>query len=143
MTVPARISIVTLGVEDLARSVAFYLALGWDRSAASQDGISWFRTADSVLGLFPYEELAADAALPAPPRTSFGGITLAINVETEEAVETAMADAVAAGARVIKPAQRTEWGGVSGYFCDPDGYPWEVAHNPFFPINPDGSLDLP
>ena len=84
MTVPARMGIVTLGVSDLARSIAFYEALGWERCASSVEGvICWFRTADSYLGLFPYEELAADAAVASPRRGTFDGVTLAINVETE------------------------------------------------------------
>lgn len=144
MAVPARISIVTLGVGDLARSAAFYGALGWERCSSSIDGvILWFRTADSYLGLFPYDHLAEDANLPAAPRAPFGGITLAMNVESEEAVTTAIDEAVAAGATLIKPPVRAEWGGFSGYFADPDGYPWEVAFNPSFPIGEDGSITIP
>ena len=82
MTVPARLSIVTLGVVDLERSVAFYEALGWERCDSSSEAIAWFRTADTNVGLFPWGELAEDARLPAEPRARFGGITLAINVDT-------------------------------------------------------------
>ena len=144
MTVPARLSIVTLGVDDLDRSIAFYEALGWARRPSSIEGsIAWFGTADTHLGLFPWNELAVDAALPAAPRAPFGGITLAINVESPEAVETALADAVAAGASLLKPATLADWGGVSGYFADPDGHPWEIAYNPDFPIGPDGRVRIP
>ena len=141
--VPARISIVTLGVGDLARSVAFYGALGWERASSSSEEIAWYRTADSWLGLFPRDELAADAALPAEPMAPFGGVTLAICVDSEAAVATALDAAVAAGGRLLKPATRADWGGLSGYFADPDGHPWEVAHNPFFPIDAEGRIAIP
>ena len=142
MTIPARISIVTLGVADLQRSVAFYSALGWERCASSMDEIAWFRTADSNLGLFANADLAADANLPAE-RSRFGGITLAINVESAADVERLLAEAVAAGATLLKPATRADWGGVSGYFADPDGHPWEIAHNPAFAIGSDGRTTIP
>jgi hypothetical protein len=143
MTVPARISLVTLGVADVARSAAFYEALGWERASSSSDEICWFRTADSYLGLFGRESLAEDAALPADPRAPFGGITLAINVESEEAVTSALEEAVRAGGTMLKPAERAPWGGFSGYFADPDGHPWEVAFNPSFPIREDGRIFIP
>jgi catechol 2,3-dioxygenase-like lactoylglutathione lyase family enzyme len=143
MSVPARIGIVTLGVTDLPRSVAFYEALGWERCSSSNESICWFRTADSHLGLFPRELLAEDANLPADPRGEFGGVTLAINVESEEAVTAALAEAAGAGARILKPAVKAEWGGFSGYFADPDGHPWEVAFNPFFPLDEKGRVSIP
>jgi uncharacterized protein len=143
MTVPARLGIVTLGVADLARSVGFYEALGWERCTSSSEAIAWFRTADTHVGLFPWAELADDARLPAAPRARFGGITLAINVGAAEDVAVALADAIAAGATLLKPATATDWGGTSGYFADPDGHPWEIAHNPFFPIDAEGRLRIP
>jgi len=144
MTLPARLSIVTLGVADLERSIAFYGALGWQRKAASIDSsISWFGTADSTIGLFPWEELADDANLPAEPRARFGGITLAINVENPDAVTAGLDAAVAAGGTLLKPATLADWGGTSGYFADPDGHPWEIAHNPGFPIDEDGRVRIP
>jgi catechol 2,3-dioxygenase-like lactoylglutathione lyase family enzyme len=144
MTLPARLSIVTLGVADLARSIAFYEALGWQRKSSSIEGsIAWFGTADSTIGLFPWEELAQDANLPAEPRAPFGGITLAINVETPDAVAAGLDAAVAAGATLLKPATVADWGGTSGYFADPDGHPWEIAHNPGFPIGEDGRVRIP
>jgi catechol 2,3-dioxygenase-like lactoylglutathione lyase family enzyme len=143
MSVPARISIVTLGVDDLARSKAFYEAIGWEIASSSDDEICWFKTSDSYLGLFGREALAKDAALRAEPKAEFGGVTLALCVESEAAVDAAFEAATAAGARVLKPPERAEWGGYSGYFADPDGHPWEVAHNPSFPIDEDGSITIP
>jgi catechol 2,3-dioxygenase-like lactoylglutathione lyase family enzyme len=96
MSIPARISIVTIGVADVARSAAFYAAIGWERCASSLDEIVWFRTAETYLGLFGWQDLADDANLVEPTRGSFGGITLAINVETADAVDAALAEAVAA-----------------------------------------------
>ena len=143
MSIPARLGIVTLGVADLERSIRFYAALGWERCSSSNAEIAWFRTADTNLGLFPFHELAADAGLPAVRAPGFGGITLAINVESPADVTAAIDAAVAAGATVLKAAVATDWGGFSGYFADPDGHPWEVAHNPFFPIGPDGRITIP
>jgi uncharacterized glyoxalase superfamily protein PhnB len=106
------------------------------------DAIAWFHTADTNLGLFPTDDLAADANLP-PTRGPFDGITLAINVETAGEVDRCLAEAVAAGGRLLKPASTADWGGRTGYFADPDGHPWEVAHNPAFPIGPDGRVRIP
>ena len=142
MSVPARISIVTLGVDDVGRSKAFYEALGWEMASSVGDQICWFRTSDSYLGLFDRESLARDAGLRSEPTAEFGGITLAINVESVEAADDAFEAAVAAGGRILKPAERTEWGGYSGYFADPDGHPWEIAHNPSFPIGDDGRITI-
>ena len=142
MSVPARISIVTLGVDDVARSKAFYEALGWEVAGTVGDEICWFKTADSYLGLFDRESLARDAGLRSEPTAEFGGITLAINVESKAAVDAAFEAATGAGARILKPAEATDWGGYSGYFADPDGHPWEVAHNPSFPIDEDGRITI-
>lgn len=141
MTIPARLSIVTLGVSDLGRSIAFYEALGWAKASASLDGIAWFSLTGSVLGLFPLDELAEDAAV-AVGHGGFGGITLAINLESEALVDDAIATAAAAGATVLKQPVHADWGGYSGYFADPDGYPWEVAFNPMFELDADGALRL-
>lgn len=144
MPIPARLGLVTLGVSDLERSVAFYRALGWERCESSIEGeIVWFRTADTNLGLFPYTELAADATIADPKRGSFDGVTLAMNVESAEDVARYLSEAESAGAKIVKPATLAEWGGTSGYFADPDGYLWEIAHNPSFPIGPDGRLTIP
>ena len=143
MTIPARLGIVTLGVEDLGRAIAFYEALGWERCGSSSEAIAWFRTADTHIGLFPWHELAADANLPAEPRARFGGITLAINVDTPEHVGAALDAAVMAGGTLLKPATVMDWGGTSGYFADPDGHPWEIAHNAGFPIDSNGRVRIP
>lgn len=141
MTVPARISIVTLGVEDVARSVRFYEALGWTRCASSMDEIAWFKTADSYLGIFGWHDLAEDAQLIDPSRGSFGGVTLAINVETSDDVDTILDEAIAAGGSLLKPGTELPFG-YGGYFADPDGHAWEVCHNPSFPIGPDGRITI-
>jgi predicted lactoylglutathione lyase len=141
VTVPARISIVTLGVQDVARSVRFYEALGWERAASSMDEIAWFRTADTVLGLFGWKDLAEDAQLFEPTRGSFGGITLAINVESAEIVDRALEEAVAAGGSLLKPGTDLPFG-YGGYFADPDGHAWEVCWNRDFPIGPDGRITI-
>lgn len=143
MPVPARLSIVTLGVSDLQRSIAFYEGLGWTRAESSNEEIAWFKLAGGIVGLFPYESLAEDAGLAPVPKGDFTGVTLAMNVENPEAVEIGLKEAERAGATIIKPATKAEWGGVSGYFADPDGYPWEIAWNPSFPINDDGTIRMP
>jgi hypothetical protein len=143
MAVPARLSLATLGVTDLARSTAFYRALGWPLSPASQDGISFFRTAGGLLALYPLDDLAADAGSEPAPAAGFHGVALAINVDEAEQVDACLGEAVAAGATLLKPAATAEWGGRSGYFADPDGHAWEVAHNPGWPIGPDGRPQMP
>ena len=141
--VPARLSIVTLGVGDLARSVAFYESLGWERASSSMDEICWFHTADTNLGLFPREDLATDAGVSNEPSQRYAGFTLAINVETEDEVGAGLQAAVDAGATLVKPATRADWGGLSGYFADPDGVLWEIAWNPGFQIGTDGRVQIP
>jgi len=142
-SVPAAISLVTLGVADVPVSTAFYQRLGFPLSSASVPGeVSFFRTAGGLLGLYGASALAADAQLP-PAAPGFSGVSLAINVDSPEAVDSALAAASEAGAAVIKPAQATEWGGYHGYFADPDGHAWEVAHNPGWPLNDAGLPELP
>ena len=126
-----RISIITLGVADLAASVRFYRdGLGLPMREGG-DEIAFFETKGTWLALFPREALAADATVPADG-AGFRGFTLAHNVRSREEVDGVLREAEAAGASVIKPAQDTDWGGYSGYFSDPDGYLWEVAWNPHF-----------
>jgi predicted lactoylglutathione lyase len=141
MSIPARISIVTLGVADVARSARFYAAIGWERCASSMDDIAWFRTADGYLGIFGWHDLAEDANLVEPTRGSFGGITLAINLESPEMVDAALEEAVAAGGSILKPGTDLPFG-YGGYFADPDGHAWEVCYNPSFPIGPDGRITI-
>jgi uncharacterized protein len=142
MGIPARIGIVTLGVADLARSASFYEALGWERCESSIEGeIAWFRTAGAYLGLFPYGDLADDARLGAVSRGTFDGVTLAMCVENEDALQDAIATAEGAGATVVRPPSPTVFGATS-YFRDPDGYVWEVASNPAF-VSADGSVSIP
>ncbi|HET7030788.1 MAG TPA: VOC family protein [Candidatus Limnocylindrales bacterium] len=141
MAVPARISIVTLGVQDVARSARFYEALGWHKSASSMDEIVWFRTADTYLGIWGWKDLAEDAQLFEPTRGSFGGITLAINVESAEIVDQALDEAVAAGGTLLKPGTELPFG-YGGYFADPDGHAWEVCWNRDFPIGADGRITI-
>jgi len=126
-----RISIITLGVRDLARSVAFYGdGLGLPRRDGD-DGIAFFETSGTWLALFPREALAEDATVSAEG-SGFPGFTLAHNVRSPEEVDALLAQAIAAGAKSVKPAAETSWGGYSGYFSDPDGFLWEVAWNPHF-----------
>jgi predicted lactoylglutathione lyase len=136
------ISLLTLGVSDLARSRAFYETLGFRLSSASQDAVAFFQLNNIVLGLFGREALAEDAMVSAQG-SGFEGVTLAINVSSKEEVDSALNEAVAAGARITKPAQDVFWGGYNGYFADPDGHLWEVAWNPFFEQNEDGTVKLP
>jgi uncharacterized glyoxalase superfamily protein PhnB len=143
MAARADLCIVTLGVEDVGRSVAFFEALGWERTASSMEEIAWFRTPHSYLGLFGREALAADALVPVGTPGSFGGITLAINCASEEDVDAVFSMALEAGGRSLKRPERAPWGGYSGYFADPDGHPWEVAFNPGFSIGEDGRLEIP
>lgn len=137
-----RLSIVTLGVANVARARAFYEALGWRASAASQPAITFFQLAGVVLALFDRNDLADDATV-APAGDGFRAVTLAHNVASQAEVDAALAHAESAGARIVKPAAKVSWGGYSGYFCDPDGHLWEVAFNPFFPLDEAGRLTLP
>jgi catechol 2,3-dioxygenase-like lactoylglutathione lyase family enzyme len=136
-----RLSLVTLGVADVARSRRFYEALGWRASGASQADVTFFQLGGMALSLWGRAELAKDAAVPDPG--GWGGVALAHNARTRVEVDAILADARAAGARILKPAHDTFWGGYAGYFADPDGHAWEVAWNPHFPLGPDGSLELP
>lgn len=142
MTLERRISIVTLGVEDLGRSTAFYERLGWVRSPASQEAITFIELKGTVLALFSREALAADAGVPAGAG-GFSGVTLAQNVESPAEVDRVVDFAVSCGASLVKSPRKVFWGGYSGYFADPDGHLWEVAHNPFFPLDEEGNLVLP
>lgn len=136
------ISIVTLGVADVARARAFYEVLGWRASSSSQDEIAFMQGTNVALALFGSSDLAEDAGV-SPDGHGFGHIALAMNLPAEDAVDEALAAAERAGGTITKGAQATEWGGYSGYVADPDGHLWEVAHNPFFDLAEDGSVALP
>ncbi len=137
-----RLSLVTLGVSDMRRSRAFYEALGFEASPASQESVTFFDAGGVVLGLFGRAALAEDAHVVDTAR-GFSGIALAHNVRSDAEVDAVIAEAIAAGAKLVKPGQKVFWGGYSGYFSDPDGHLWEVAHNPFWPLDKDGRVILP
>jgi catechol 2,3-dioxygenase-like lactoylglutathione lyase family enzyme len=141
----ACLTIVTLGVDDLARGIRFYETLGFVRRArGSGNGIAFFAAGGTALALYPWDLLAEDASVPAGPRPSaFRGTALAWNCPSPALVDQMLAKALSAGGNLLKPAQQVFWGGYSGYFADPDGHVWEVAHNPFFPQLDDGRLALP
>lgn len=137
-----KLNLITLGVTNFERAVAFYEnGLGWRRSAASPDHLILFPLGGMVLALHPLEELAADTTLPHQPST-FSGLTLAYNAHSEQEVAAVLGQAVAAGGTLVKPAQRAPWGGYSGYFKDPDGHLFEVAYNPFWALDENDNLSL-
>ena len=137
----ARISMVTLGVKNLSRSRAFYEALGWVVAPQSQDSVVFLQGSNVVLGLYGRQALAKDAGIENTP-PGFSGIALAINVSSETEADRLFDTALANGASARKKPQKVFWGGYSGYFDDPDGHMWEVAHNPFFAMDADGNLEL-
>jgi len=136
-----RISLVTLGVSDLARSRAFYEALGWRTGAAPGDDVVFFEAAGMVLGLWGRESLAEDSVLS--DSGGFGGITLAHNVRSDAEVDQVISQARDAGATIAREPAATFWGGYSGLFHDLDGHPWEVAHNPHWSLDAEGRIKLP
>jgi predicted lactoylglutathione lyase len=141
--VPANLVIVTLGVADLGRSIAFYAGLGWEQRGTAEQGIVWFRTSGPWVGLFPAERLAEDAGVEDAPLPPFRGVTLAVNLPSEREVDEAFRAAAGVGARVVKEPVRAEWGGYSGYVADPDGHLWELCFNPMFPLDEHGRIDIP
>ena len=132
-----RISLITLGVSDLAKAKTFYEALGW-RNAAAEEGIAAFDLHGSVLGLYPKADLARDVGLPLVE--GFTGQTYGYNVATREEVEPLVQRAEAAGATVLKAPHEVFWGGFIAYFADLDGHVWEVAHNPFSKLGPNSEF---
>lgn len=136
-----RLSLVTLGVADLARARRFYEdGLGWRRGNDSDD-VAFYQLRGAVFALWSRGALAEDAGV-ADSGASFSGVALAYNARSRAEVDSVLAEARAAGAEVVKPAHETVWGGYSGYFTDPDGHVWEVAHNPFWTIAEDGAVRL-
>lgn len=138
---PQRVTLITLGVGDLARARTFYEALGWT-AARSQEVVVFYQMHGMVLALFGLADLAEDQGRAGAPLGT-GAMTLAQNFTTEAEVDGAFALALSAGATSLKPPQKVFWGGYSGYYADPDGHVWEVAMNPFWPLAADGSLTLP
>lgn len=141
--VEPRISLVTLGVTDMARSRAFYEALGWTASDMSNENVTFFQAGCMVFGLYGHGPLAQDATVEETGAPGFRGVSLAYNGRDKAEVDAVLAEAEAAGADIVKHAEEVFWGGYSGYFADPDGHLWEVAYNPGFQIADNGSVLLP
>lgn len=135
-----RVSLITLGVADVARSRRFYEALGWSSNAAPDDDIVFFQAGGMVVALWGRAQLAEDTRVE--DAGGWGGITLAHNVGSPEAVDAVLEEARAAGGTISRPGAETFWGGYSGLFADPDGHAWEVAHNPHWHLHDDGSVSL-
>jgi uncharacterized protein len=135
-----RLSLVTLGVADLARSRDFYEALGWQTGAAPADDVVFFQAGGMIVALWGRDQLAEDSGVE--DSGGWGGITLAYNARSPEEVDAVIAEADRAGAQIPRYGGNTFWGGYSGVFVDPDGHPWEVAHNPHWTIEDDGSVRL-
>ena len=145
-----RISIVTLGTDNMDRAVAFWEAMGWPRKMKKWEAIAMFQCGGMALAIYPFDKLAEDCGMAGALEDcavrrggpGFGGFTLAHNVGSKAEVDELLARAVANGGTLQKPAHDAFWGGYSGYFCDPDGHPWEVAYNPFMKLGPDGAVAL-
>ena len=143
MTLPRnRVTLITLGVADLARARRFYMDWGWTPYPGAPEGLGLFQMQGLALALFALEELAADQNRPAA-ELGKGAITLAQNCADPAEVETVFQAAIDAGGVCVKRPEKADWGGLSGYFADPDGHVWEIAHNPFWTLTADGSLTLP
>jgi uncharacterized protein len=136
-----RLSLITLGVRELATSRAFYEALGWTSRSKPEEDVVFFQTGCMIVALWGRDELAADSGVI--DGGGWGGVALAYNVRSPAEVDAVIEEARAAGATIPRAGAETFWGGYSGVFVDPDGHPWEVAHNPFWTIREDGSVLLP
>ena len=145
--VEQRLSLVTLGVADLDRSVAFYEGLGWARSLRAAAGVAFFQLGGIGLSLYPADDLAADAGLPPFHNEGSGGgfrgVTLAHNVRAREEVDRVAAVLAGLGGTMVKPPEEKGWGGYGAYVLDPDGHAWEIAWNPGFPLGEDGTIRIP
>jgi hypothetical protein len=141
----ARLTMVTLGVSNMRASIAFYEALGFARRLkATGEVVAFFDTGGTAIGLFPWDQLAKDVTLPESPRPeAFRGMTLAWNCRTREEVDRVLDFAVSKGASLLKPAHKTDYGGYSGYFADPDNHPWEVVVAPGIDVGEDRRVHLP
>jgi predicted lactoylglutathione lyase len=138
--VEQRLTLITLGVDDLERSRTFYEALGWKSGAAPADDVVFFQAGDVILALWSRASLAEDSGVE--DGGGWGGVTLAHNVRSPAEVDAVIAEAEAAGAIIPRRGAETFWGGYSGIFVDPDGHPWEVAHNPHWELTDKGSVRL-
>jgi len=137
-----RFTLVTLGVHDLAASTRFFERLGWRRSVREAQGVAFYQCGGAALGLYPRADLARDAGV-SPEGQGFAGMAIAYNTRTKDEVDVVLAEAEAAGGKIVKAAETAEWGGYSGYFRDLDGFLWEVAWNPGFPLDERGAVTLP
>ena len=136
-----RVSLITIGVAHLERSRRFYEALGWRSDSKPEEGVVFFQSGSMVFGLWSRTELAKDSEVV--DNGGWGGVTLAYNVGSPAAVDWFLAKARDAGARIAREGGETFWGGYNGVFIDPDGHPWEVAHNPFWTLAENGDVVLP
>jgi predicted lactoylglutathione lyase len=137
--VEQRLSLVTLGVADVDAARRFYEALGWSRTGSGDD-VVFFQSGCMVVALWSREALREDSGVE--DTGGWGGVTLAHNVRSADDVDTVIEEARTAGARIVREPAATFWGGYSGVFVDPDGHPWEVAHNPHWTLGADGSVRL-
>jgi uncharacterized glyoxalase superfamily protein PhnB len=137
-----RISLLTLGVDDVGRARAFYEKLGWEAANSAGDDIAFFQCGGMVFALWDRAQLAQDSGLELGDGRAGGISTPAITLRSPAEVDAALAEAEQAGARIARPGAETFWGGYSGVFVDPDGHAWEIAHNPHWTIEPDGSTRL-
>jgi len=137
--VEQRLSLVTLGVADLETARTFYEALGWSTTPRAE-GVVFFQAGCMIVGLWSREELTVDSGVT--DSGGWGGVTLAQNVRSPEEVDAVIEEARSAGATIVREPAETFWGGYSGVFVDPDGHPWEIAHNPYWTIADDGSVVL-
>jgi predicted lactoylglutathione lyase len=135
-----RLNLITLGVADLGRARRFYETLGWTTGAGPEDDVVFFQAGDMVVALWDRARLAEDSSVE--DTGGWGGVTLALNFGSREEVDAVTEEARAAGAKIGREPAETFWGGYSSLFVDPDGHPWEVAHNPRWTINEDGGLRL-
>lgn len=140
MPVRQRVSLITLGVADLGRSRRFYEALGWSSGAEPGDDVVFFQAGEMVVALWDRAKLAEDSCVE--DGGGWGGATLALNLGSPAEVDAAIEEARAAGARIGREPAETFWGGYSGVFVDPDGHPWEIAHNPRWRLGEDGATYL-
>jgi uncharacterized protein len=136
-----RVSVITLGVRDLRRARTFYEALGWSSTSAPEEDVAFFQAGGIVVALWDRASNAEDSGVI--DGGGWGGVTLALNVRSPAEVDAVIEEARRAGARIGREPGQTFWGGYSGVFVDPEGHPWEVAHNPFWTVRDDGSVELP